>query len=182
MQKILETKEKYTEKIKKILITEEQIQARVSELGAQISHDYTGKNPLFIGLLRGCFVFMSDIIRKITLPCTVDFLEVSSYNNSMVSSRVVNITKDLREDVKGRDVVIIDDITDSGLTLSKVCGILRERAPNSLKICTLLDKPCRRETELSPDYVGFTVGGEFVVGYGLDYAGLYRNLGYIGCI
>lgn len=168
--------------VSEVLITEEQLKQRISELGKQISFDYYDKKPLIIGVLKGCFIFMSDIIREITVPCMIDFMIVSSYNKSMVSSRVVNVIKDLNVDVNGLDILIIEDILDTGLTLDTLCNLLISRNPKSLRICTLLDKPERRIADIQPHYTGFQIEDKFVIGYGLDYAEEYRNLPYIGVL
>ncbi|MGL5790743.1 MAG: hypoxanthine phosphoribosyltransferase, partial [Plesiomonas shigelloides] len=148
---------------------------------AQITAHYQGSNDLvLIGLLRGSFMFMADLARSIDLPQEVDFMTASSYGNSMNSNRDVRILKDLDDDINGKDVLIVEDIIDTGYTLSKVREILSLRSPKSLAICTLLDKPERREVEVPVEWVGFTIPDEFVVGYGIDYAQKYRNLSYIG--
>jgi hypoxanthine phosphoribosyltransferase len=162
------------------LITEEQLKSKIHELGMQISHDYEGKDLLIIGVLKGCFVFMSDLIREINIPCKIDFMCISSYNNSMVSSGVVNILKDLTISIRNCNVLIVEDIIDTGLTLESLCNILSERQPASIKICTLLEKPSKKKTKIQADYIGFEIEDDFVIGYGLDYAQEYRNLPYIG--
>ncbi len=165
-----------------ILISEEEINNKVSELAAQISRDYENKNPVFIGILKGSFVFMADLMRKVNIYCDIDFMAVSSYGNKSASTGAVKINKDLSQDIEGRDVVIIEDILDSGLTLSYLKKYLMNRNPNSIKICTLLDKPARRVADITADYFGFDIPDAFVVGYGLDYAERYRNLPYIGVL
>ncbi len=165
-----------------ILISEEEINNKVSELAAQISRDYENKNPVFIGILKGSFVFMADLMRKVNIYCDIDFMAVSSYGNKSASTGAVKINKDLSQDIEGRDVVIIEDILDSGLTLSYLKKYLMNRNPNSIKICTLLDKPARRVADIKADYFGFDIPDAFVVGYGLDYAERYRNLPYIGVL
>ena len=162
--------------IASVLLSAEEIQARTAELGAQISRDFDGREPLFVGVLKGCFVFMADLMRSVTIPCSVDFMAVSSYGGGTSTSGKVRMLKDVSVDLRGRHVVILEDILDSGVTLSHVCAHLREMGPASLKICTLLDKPSRRQTDVKADYVGFTIPNEFVVGYGLDYDEHYRNL------
>lgn len=164
------------------MIAERTIAARVAELGQQITADYRGSSSqmVLVGLLRGSFIFMADLCRAIACPHEVDFMTASSYGSAMSSSRDVKILKDLDEDIRGKDVLIVEDIIDSGNTLSKVREILRLREPKSLAICTLLDKPSRREVEIKTDYVGFSIPDEFVVGYGIDYAQRYRHLPYIG--
>ena len=164
-----------------VMISEQEVKNRIAELGAQITAHYQGSNDLvLIGLLRGSFMFMADLARSIDLPQEVDFMTASSYGNSMNSNRDVRILKDLDDDINGKDVLIVEDIIDTGYTLSKVREILSLRSPKSLAICTLLDKPERREVEVPVEWVGFTIPDEFVVGYGIDYAQKYRNLSYIG--
>ena len=170
------------EDISAVLFSEDTIREKVQELGAAITRDYEGKNPLLIGILKGCFVFMSDIARAIDLKCDIDFMAVSSYGNGTSSTGAVKITKDLTNDIEGRHILIIEDILDSGVTLSYLKKYLENRKPASIKICTLLDKPKRRVSEIRADYYGFECPDEFVVGYGLDYAENYRNLPYIGVL
>ena len=168
--------------ILEILLSEEEIRDRVREIGAQITKDYAGKTPFFLGVLKGCFVFMSDLVRNVDLPCSMDFMAVSSYGRGTSTTGAVRITKDLSRDIEGKDVIIVEDILDSGVTLSYLKSYLGNRKPASLRIVTLLDKPSRRKADITPDYSGFTVPDEFVVGYGLDYAESYRNLPYIGIL
>ncbi len=168
--------------IDRILISEEEINQKVEEIAGQISRDYENKNPVFIGILKGSFVFMADLMRKVNIYCDIDFMAVSSYGNRSASTGAVKINKDLSEDIEGRDVVIIEDILDSGLTLSYLKKYLMNRNPKSIKICTLLDKPARRTTDIVADYYCFNIPDAFVVGYGLDYAERYRNLPYIGVL
>ena len=168
--------------ILEVLLSEEEIRAKVKELGAQITKDYAGKTPFFLGVLKGCFVFMSDLMRCVDLPCNMDFMAVSSYGGGTSSTGAVRITKDLNRDIEGQDVIIVEDILDSGVTLSYLKSYLANRKPASMKIVTLLDKPARRRADITPDYCGFTVPDEFVVGYGLDYAEAYRNLPYVGIL
>lgn len=168
--------------IERVLYSEEQLSARIGELAAQINADYAGKEPMLISVLRGSFVFMADLTRKINLPCTVDFMSVSSYGKGTSSSGQVQITKDLSDDIEGHDIIVVEDILDSGNTLSYLLELLKARKPASVKLCTLLDKPDRRVREVRVDYSGFTIPDEFVVGYGLDYAEKYRNLPYIGIL
>lgn len=165
-----------------VLLSEKELKARVSELGQQISADYADKNLLLIGVLKGSVVFMSDLMREITVNAMMDFMAVSSYGAGVKSSGVVRILKDLDRDIHGFDVLIVEDILDSGKTLAYLKGLLLERHPASIKIATLLDKPERREADIAADYVGFNVPNEFVVGYGLDYGEKYRNLPYIGIL
>ncbi|MDQ6420713.1 hypoxanthine phosphoribosyltransferase [Paenibacillus sp. LHD-117] len=168
--------------IKDVLYSEEQIQAKVSELGARLSVDFEGRNPLVICVLKGAFIFMSDLVKTITVPLEIDFMAVSSYGASTKSSGVVKIIKDLDVTVEGRDVLIVEDIIDSGLTLSYLIDVLEHRGSKSVTVVTLFDKPARRTVDLQPDYKGFTLPDEFVVGYGLDFAEKYRNLPYIGIL
>ena len=165
-----------------ILLTEEQIRLRVMQLGTEISRDYQDKEPLFIGVLKGCFVFMADLMRQVTVPCGMDFMVVSSYGKSTNSTGAVEIIKDLSQDIQGRHLVIVEDILDTGITLSYLTRYLSNRDPASISIATLLDKPERRRAPVSASYVGFTVPDAFVVGYGLDYAEKYRNLPFIGIL
>ena len=162
--------------VAEVLITSEQIQERVRELGARITQDYAGEKLLLVGVLRGAVVVMGDLMRRIDLPCEIDFMDISSYGSGSSSSGVVRILKDLEEDITDRHVLIVEDIIDTGLTLSYLRRSLLARKPASLEICTLLTKPARRRVELDIKYLGFEVPDEFVVGYGLDYAGAYRNL------
>jgi hypoxanthine phosphoribosyltransferase len=159
-----------------VLVASSEIEAKVSELGRRISEDYRGEKPLLVGILRGAIVVMSDLILRIKLPCEIDFMEVSSYGTGTASSGVVRILKDPREDITGRHVLIVEDIVDTGLTLAYLRRSLLLRKPASLEICALLTKPSRRRVELDVRYRGFEVPDEFVVGYGIDYAGSYRNL------
>ena len=168
--------------ILKVLLSEEEIRAKVKEMGEQISRDYAGKTPFFLGVLKGCYIFMSDLSRSVTLQSTMDFMVVSSYGSGTSTTGAVRITKDLSQDIEGRDVVIVEDILDSGVTLSYLRKYLMNRKPASIKIATLLDKPARRRADISPDYCGFVVPDEFVVGYGMDYDERYRNLPYIGVL
>ncbi|MFS8666127.1 MAG: hypoxanthine phosphoribosyltransferase [Limnochordales bacterium] len=166
----------------KILLDEQTIQAKVRELAARLSEDYKGKSPVLICILKGAFMFTADLMRQMTIPARVDFMAISSYGNRARSSGVVQILKDLDSSIEGEHVVVVEDIIDSGLTLNYLRENLLSRRPASLRTCVLLDKPSRREVPYTPDYVGFQVPDEFVVGYGLDYAGLYRHLPYIGVL
>ncbi len=168
--------------ILEVLQTQEALRARVAQLGAEITRDYAGKAPVIISVLRGSYIFMADLTRSIDLPCTVDFMSVSSYGAGTSSSGQVKIIKDLSESIEGRDLIIVEDILDSGNTLYYLRDVLLARKPASVKICTLLDKPERREKPIHADYVGFEIPNAFVVGYGLDYAESYRNLPYIGIL
>lgn len=168
--------------VKKVLITEEEIRAKLRELGQEITKDYSGKDLLIVGILKGSFVFMGDLIRNIDVPIQVDFMEISSYGYAAESSGAVRILKDLDNNIEGRNVLIVEDIVDTGLTLSYLIDNLRSRKPSSLKICTFLNKPSRRKVPLEVNYNGYNIPDEFVVGYGLDYAEKYRNLPYIAIV
>ncbi|MGI6641332.1 MAG: hypoxanthine phosphoribosyltransferase [Limnochordia bacterium] len=163
----------------RILIDQPTIEQRVKELGEQISKDYAGKTVTLVCILKGGLMFLCDLAKHITVPVKYDFMSVSSYGDSTQSSGVVRITKDLEESIEGKDIIIVEDIIDTGLTLSYLLNNLHSRNPASLRICTLLDKPDNRRVEIPVDYVGFTVPNEFLVGYGLDYQQLYRNFPYI---
>ena len=168
--------------IKTVLVSEEQLKAKVAELGAQISKDYEGKDLMLVSILKGSVVFMADIMRAITIPCSIEFMVVSSYGNSTTTSGVVKIKKDLDDDLTGKSILIVEDILDTGVTLSKLVPLLKTRNPESVRICAILDKPSRRKADIVPDYEGFQVPDEFVVGYGLDYDEKYRNLPYVGVL
>lgn len=168
--------------LQRILYSEVQLRETVQRLGAQISRDYEGKNLLLVSILKGAVIFMSDLMREITVPCAIDFMAVSSYGKETKSSGVVRILKDLDTHLEGYDVLIVEDILDSGCTLNYIMGLLADRHPNSIKICTLFDKPEGRKAPVSADYVGMLVPNEFIVGYGLDYAEKYRNLPYIAVL
>ena len=168
--------------IEKILYTEEELARRVKELGAQIAADYAGRQPMLISVLRGSYIFMADLTRAIGLDVTVDFMAVSSYGAGTVSSGQVEIKKDLSDSIEGRDLIVVEDILDSGNTLYYLMDVLRARKPASIRICALMDKPERRTKPISADYVGFTIPDAFIVGYGLDYAERYRNLPYVGVL
>ena len=168
--------------VQEILFSEEQLKTRVAELAAQIEQDYAGQEIMLISVLRGSFVFMADLCRAINLACTIDFMSVSSYGKGTSSSGQVQITKDLSEDISGRHIIVVEDILDSGNTLSYLLRILEQRHPASIRLCTLLDKPERRVKPVAVHYSGFTIPDAFVVGYGLDYAEKYRNLPYIGIL
>lgn len=168
--------------IKEVLVNKEQIKEINKKLGEQISKDYAGKKLLLVSILKGAVVFMSDIMREINIPCRIDFMVVSSYGKGVKTSGVVKIVKDLDINLEGYDVLIIEDILDTGLTLSYIVDILKSRNPNSVKICTFLDKPERRKADIKADYTGVSVPDEFVVGYGLDYDEKYRNLPFVGVL
>ena len=168
--------------ILKVLVTEEELETRVAELGDALYKKYEGRRPLFLGVLKGSFIFMADLVRASQLMCDVEFIAVSSYQNGTVSSGRVQITHDLQQDITGRELVIVEDILDSGNTLAFLKNYLMAKGAKSISIVTLLDKPARREKAVEADLAGFVVPDEFVVGYGLDYAQLYRNLPYIGVL
>lgn len=165
-----------------VLISEQDVDARIAEIGAQISKDYEGKQVHLVCILKGSVYFTCELAKRISVPVTMDFMSVSSYGDGTSSSGVVKIAKDLDETIEGKDVIVIEDIIDSGRTLSYLLEILQKRNPSSMKLCTLLDKPDRRVRDVKVDYVGFAIPDEFVVGYGLDYAQKYRNLPYIGIV
>lgn len=165
--------------LERILFSQDQLSTRVAELGRQISADYRGKMPLFVGILRGCILFYSDLMKQISVDCNMDFMCLSSYSGTSSTGQVRTML-DLRESIKGRHVVIVEDIVDTGLTLEYLLEHLRSRGAASIEICCLLNKPCNRKADIHPKYIGFEVGDEFVIGYGLDYNELYRNLPYIG--
>ena len=164
-----------------VMIPEDELQAKIAELGKAITEHYQGTSELvLIGLLRGSCLFLADLCRHIDLPVSLDFMTASSYGNGTMSSREVRVLKDLDDEIKGKDVLIVEDIIDSGFTLSKIRNIIQLREPKSLAICTLLNKPARREVDVPVEWTGYTIPDEFVVGYGIDYAQLYRNLRFIG--
>ncbi|HNX29845.1 MAG TPA: hypoxanthine phosphoribosyltransferase [Syntrophomonadaceae bacterium] len=158
-----------------VLISTEEIKAKVQELGRQITEEYRGSDLLIIGILKGAFIFMADLIREIDIPLEIDFMDVSSYGASTVSSGEVRIIKDLDYSIKDRNILIVEDIIDSGLTLKYITSILYKREPASIKICCMLDKPSRRKTDIKPDFCGYSIEDRFIVGYGLDYAEKYRE-------
>ena len=168
--------------ISKVLVSEEQLRARIAEMGAQLSEDYEGKNVILVCILKGAVHFFSDLSRAMTCHMEMDFMSISSYGNGRKTSGIVRIAKDMDTDITGRHVLIVEDIMDSGLTLSYMTRLLATRQPASLRVCCLLDKPERRECAITPDYCGFTIPNKFVVGYGLDYKGYYRNLPYVGVL
>jgi hypoxanthine phosphoribosyltransferase len=176
------TATEYEHGVAKTLIDEHTLRDRVAELGAEVSADYVGKELTLVGVLKGAVFFMADLMRHLTIPCEVDFMAISSYGDSTDSSGVVRILKDLDINIEGRDVLVVEDIIDSGLTLSYLMRTLEARQPASLEICALLTKPSRREIEVPVRYTGFEIPNEFVIGYGLDYAERYRNLPYVGVL
>ena len=168
--------------VEQILYTEEELRQRVRELGCQITADYAGRVPMLISVLRGSYIFMADLARSINLDVTVDFMSVSSYGAGTVSSGQVEIKKDLSDSIEGKDLILVEDILDSGNTLYYLLDVLRARKPASIRICALMDKPERRTKPIKADYVGFTIPDAFIVGYGLDFAEKYRNLPYVGVL
>ena len=170
------------ETIGTVLITEEQIREKAEEIGRQISEDYAGQEIILVGILRGAVPWMADVMKRITLDMTIDFMAVSSYGAATKSSGVVKINKDLETDIDGKHVIIVEDIVDSGVTLNYLEGYLKSRGAASVKLCSLLDKPEGRRVDIKANYVGFTVDDRFIVGYGLDYDQKYRNLPYIGVV
>ncbi len=168
--------------IQKVLLTAEQIEAKVEELAAVLRRDYEGLNPLVIGVLKGAVFFMADLLKRLDIPCEMDFMAVSSYGASTKTSGVVKIVKDLDHPVEGRHVLLVEDVVDSGLTLKYLLDLLQRRNARSVKVVALLDKPEGRMVDIEPDYRGFVMPNEFLVGYGLDYAERYRNLPYIGVL
>lgn len=168
--------------IESVLFSEERLAEIVQTVGKRISEDYKDKNLLMVSVLKGSVVFMADLMRAITIPCSIDFMSVSSYGSGTKTSGVVKITKDLDINLEGYDVLVVEDILDSGLTLSYILELLQSRNPKSIRLCTLFDKPERRTADVKPDYVGTVVPDEFIVGYGLDYAEKYRNLPFVGIL
>jgi hypoxanthine phosphoribosyltransferase len=168
--------------IAEVMLSEEEIKSKVKELGKRIEADYKGEEVIVVGILNGAFIFIADLIRNIDLDVRMDFMRVSSYGNSTISSNTVKIIKDLDVDIKGKHVLIVEDIIDTGITLTNLVKALKTREPKSLKLCTLIDKPERRKSDIKVDYVGFTIEDKFIVGYGLDFAEQYRNLPYIAIL
>ena len=167
--------------IESVLISAEEIEEKVSAIGKQISSDFEGKNPIFVGVLKGCFIFMADLMRHVSIPCSMDFMAVSSYSGT-TSTGAVKINKDLNQDIEGRHLILVEDILDSGVTLNYLKHYLMVRQPASITIVTLMDKPAHRKAPIQADYACFDVPDAFVVGYGLDYNERYRNLPYIGIL
>ena len=168
--------------IEYVAFSEEAIKTRIEELGAQLSADYSDKNPLFIGVLKGAFVFLADLIRNVSIQCEVEFLGVSSYGSGATTTGAVKITKDLSCDIEGRHIILVEDILDTGITLTYLKNYLEAHNPASIKICAFLDKTARRKVPISADYLGFECDDVFLVGYGLDFAERYRGLPYIGVL
>jgi hypoxanthine phosphoribosyltransferase len=168
--------------VEEILLSGEQVQARVAELGAQLSADYDGRDPVLVSVLKGSIIFLADLVRAMPIPLSIDLMEVSSYGASTESSGQVRILKDLSTSIADREVIVVEDIIDTGLTLNYLLRYLHDKGPASIRICCLLDKPARRLAEIEIDYRGFTIPDRFVIGYGLDYGERYRNLPYIGVL
>ncbi len=168
--------------VESILLSQEQIQNRVAEMGAQISRDYEGREPVFVSVLVGAVMFTADLLRQVTIPCSLDFMAISSYGKESRSSGIVRVMKDLDESVESKHVIIVEDIIDTGLTLNYLLDNIRNRGVASVKVAALLDKPSRRMTQVNVDYIGFEVPDEFVIGYGLDFAQRYRNFPYVGVL
>jgi hypoxanthine phosphoribosyltransferase len=168
--------------VEEVLLSGEQVQARVAELGAQLAADYADRDPVLVSVLKGSIIFMADLVRAMPIPLAIDLMEVSSYGASTESSGQVRILKDLSTSIEGRDVVVVEDIIDTGLTLNYLLRYLHDKGPASIRICCLLDKPARRLAPIEIDYRGFTIPDRFVIGYGLDYGERYRNLPYIGVL
>lgn len=167
--------------IERVLISAEELEAKVAEMGKQISKDFADKEPIFVGVLKGCFIFMADLMRHVSIKCSMDFMAVSSYNGT-TSTGAVKINKDLNENIEGKHIIIVEDILDSGITLNYLKKYLEGRNPASISIATLMDKPARRKADVYADYSCFEIPDAFVVGYGLDYNEQYRNLPYIGVL
>jgi hypoxanthine phosphoribosyltransferase len=168
--------------VEEVLLSGEEIQARVAELGAQLAADYEGRDPVLVSVLKGSIIFLGDLVRAMPIPLAIDLMEVSSYGASTESSGQVRILKDLSTSIEGREVIVVEDIIDTGLTLNYLLRYLHDKGPASIRICCLLDKPARRLAPIEIDYRGFTIPDRFVIGYGLDYAERYRNLPYIGVL
>jgi hypoxanthine phosphoribosyltransferase len=168
--------------VEEVLLSGEQVQARVAELGAQLAADYADRDPVLVSVLKGSIIFMADLVRAMPIPLAIDLMEVSSYGASTESSGQVRILKDLSTSIEGREVVVVEDIIDTGLTLNYLLRYLHDKGPASIRICCLLDKPARRLAPIEIDYRGFTIPDRFVIGYGLDYGERYRNLPYIGVL
>jgi hypoxanthine phosphoribosyltransferase len=168
--------------VEEILLSGEEVQARVAELGAQLAADYEGREPVLVSVLKGSIIFLADLVRAMPIPLSIDLMEVSSYGASTESSGQVRILKDLSTSIEGREVIVVEDIIDTGLTLNYLLRYLHDKGPASIRICCLLDKPARRLAPIEIDYRGFTIADRFVIGYGLDYGERYRNLPYIGIL
>jgi hypoxanthine phosphoribosyltransferase len=168
--------------VEEVLLSGEEVQARVAELGAQLAADYEGREPVLVSVLKGSIIFLADLVRAMPIPLSIDLMEVSSYGTSTESSGQVRILKDLSTSIEGREVLVVEDIIDTGLTLNYLLRYLHDKGPASIRICCLLDKPARRLAPIEIDYRGFTIADRFVIGYGLDYGERYRNLPYIGVL
>jgi hypoxanthine phosphoribosyltransferase len=168
--------------VEEVLLTGAEVQARVAELGAQLAADYEGREPVLVSVLKGSIIFLADLVRAMPIPLSIDLMEVSSYGTSTESSGQVRILKDLSTSIEGREVIVVEDIIDTGLTLNYLLRYLHDKGPASIRICCLLDKPARRLAPIEIDYRGFTIADRFVIGYGLDYGERYRNLPYIGVL
>ena len=168
--------------VEEVLLSGDEVQTRVGELGAQLAADYEGRDPVLVSVLKGSIIFLADLVRAMPIPLSVDLMEVSSHGSSTESSGQVRILKDLSTPIEGREVIVVEDIIDTGLTLNYLLRYLRDKGPASMRICCLLDKPARRLAPIEIDYRGFTIADRFVIGYGLDYAERYRNLPYIGVL
>lgn len=168
--------------VEEVLLSSEEVQARVAELGAQLAADYAGRDPVLVSVLKGSIIFLADLVRAMPIPLSIDLMEVSSYGASTESSGQVRILKDLSTSISDREVIVVEDIIDTGLTLNYLLRYLADKGPASISICCLLDKPARRLAEIEIDYRGFTIPDRFVIGYGLDYGERYRNLPYIGVL
>lgn len=172
----------YEDVLEKVLISKEELNRRICEIAKNLDEDYKGKRPLMVAILKGSVMFFTDLIREMKTDLEIDFMSISSYGNGVKSSGEVKMIKDLDGKIEGKDVIIVEDIVDSGYTMKYLKNLLEARNPSSIRICALLDKPSRRETDVQVDYKGFEVGNEFVVGYGLDYASFYRNIPFIGIL
>jgi hypoxanthine phosphoribosyltransferase len=170
------------EDVEEVLLSGEEVQARVAELGAQLAAEYEGREPVLVSVLKGSIIFLADLVRAMPIPLSIDLMEVSSYGTSTESSGQVRILKDLSTSIEGREVIVVEDIIDTGLTLNYLLRYLHDKGPASIRICCLLDKPARRLAPIEIDYRGFTIADRFVIGYGLDYGERYRNLPYIGVL
>lgn len=170
------------EDVKEVLLSEEKIHKRIDEIGKEVSKDYEGKDLILVGILKGSVMFMADLMKKVTIPCSMDFMAVSSYGNSTKSSGVVRILKDLDSEIEGKNVLIVEDIIDTGTTLKYLMKYLKSKKPESIEIACLLDKPSRRKVDIDVKYIGFTIPDYFVVGFGLDYDEKYRNLPFVGVL
>jgi len=168
--------------VEEVLLSGDEVQTRVAELGAQLAADYEGRDPVLVSVLKGSIIFLADLVRAMPIPLSIDLMEVSSYGSSTESSGQVRILKDLSTPIEGREVIVVEDIIDTGLTLNYLLRYLHDKGPASIRICCLLDKPARRLAPIEIDYRGFTIADRFVIGYGLDYAERYRNLRYIGTL